>query len=88
MLSKHKSLSLATIKLPKPNLTKQEKIGLAQLKKDQDRVILTADKGVALVVMDKEEYISKAQELLSQLAYKGIPKDPTNKNQSTTNNHT
>ena len=34
---------------------------------------------MALVVMDKEEYISKAQELLSQLAYKEIPKDPTNK---------
>ena len=37
------------------------------------------DKGVALVVMDKEEYISKAKELLSQPAYKDIPKDPTNK---------
>ena len=66
-------------KVPKPNLTKQEKIGCAQLKKDEDRVILTVDKGVALVVMDKEEYISKVQELLSQPAYKGIPKDPTNK---------
>ena len=29
--------------------------------------------------MDKEEYICKAQELLSQPPYKGIPKDPTNK---------
>ena len=29
--------------------------------------------------MDKEDYISKAQELLSQLAYKEITKDPTNK---------
>ena len=54
-------------------------MGLTQLKKDQGRVILTADKGVALVVMDKEDYISKAQELLSQPAYKEIPKDPTNK---------
>ena len=52
---------------------------MAQLKKDKDRVILTADKGVALAVMDKEEYISKAQELLSQPVYKGTPKDPTNK---------
>ena len=34
-------------KAPKPNLNKQERIALAQLKKDQDRVILTADKGVA-----------------------------------------
>ena len=29
--------------------------------------------------MDKEDYISKAQELLSQLACKEIPKDPINK---------
>ena len=34
-------------KAPKPNLNKQERIGLTQLKKDQDRVILTADKGMA-----------------------------------------
>ena len=29
--------------------------------------------------MDKEHYISKAQEVPSQLAYKEIPKNPTNK---------
>ena len=45
---------------PKPNLTKQERVGLAQLKKDKERVILTADKGVAMEVMDKEEYVNKA----------------------------
>ena len=66
-------------KAPKPNLNKQERIGLKQLKKDQDRVILTADKGIALVVLDREDYINKAWELLSQMAYKEIPKDPTNK---------
>ena len=66
-------------KTPKPNLNKQERIGLTQLKKDQDRVILTADKGVALVVLDKEDYINKAQELLSQPTYKEISKYPTNK---------
>ena len=64
---------------PKSNLNKEERIALSQLRKDQDRVILTADKGVAMVVLDKEDYISKAQELLSQLAYKEIPRDPTNK---------
>ena len=32
-----------------------------------------------MVVLDKEDYISKAQELLSQLAYTEIPRDPTNK---------
>ena len=66
-------------KAPKPNLNKQDRIALSQLKKDQDRVILTADKGVALVVLDKEDYINKAQGLLSQPSYKEIPKYPTNR---------
>ena len=66
-------------KAPTPNLTKQERIGLTQLKRTRI-VILTADKGVELVVMDKEDYISKAQEFtLSNWAYKEIPKHPTNK---------
>ena len=43
------------------------------------RVILTADNRMALVVMDKEDCISKTQELLSEPAYKEIPKNPTNK---------
>ena len=66
-------------KAPKPNLNKQERIALTQLMKDKDRVILTADKGVAFVVLDKEDYINKAWGLLSQPAYKEITKDPTNK---------
>ena len=52
------------MQVPKPNLSKQESIGLAQLKKDKDRV-LTADKGVAVVVMDKKDYIQKAEPLLA-----------------------
>ena len=44
-----------------------------------DRVILTADKGVAMVLMDREEYVTKAQELLAQPTYRLIPRDPTNK---------
>ena len=69
---------LRKAKVPKSNLTKQ-KIGLSQLKKDKDRVNLTADKDVAMVVTDKEDYNNKTQGLLSQPAYRGIPRDPTNK---------
>ena len=69
---------LRKAQVPKANLTKQERLGLAQLKKDKDRVILPADKGVAMVVMDMEDYITKAQSLLSQPAYRVIPRDPTN----------
>ena len=60
------SVFLRKAKAPKPNLTRQKSTGLAQLKKDKDRVILTVDKGVAMVVLDKEDYINKVQELLAQ----------------------
>ena len=71
--------SLRRVKEPKANLTKQEKTGLSQLKKDKERVILTADKGVAIVIMDREDYNSKAQQLLTSPAYKSLARDPTNK---------
>ena len=35
-------------------------------KKDQDRMMLTADKGVSMVVMDRDDYVKKSEELLSQ----------------------
>ena len=66
-------------KIPKPNLDKDERTALHQLRQDKDRIILTADKGVAMVVLDKEDYINKAKELLNTPAYKEIPKDPTSK---------
>ena len=40
--------------------------------------MLTADKGVVIVVMDSKEYIDNATNLLSQPAYRTIDKDPTN----------
>ena len=64
---------------PKYNLTKEEHKALEELKKDKTRIILTADKGVSIVVLDKEEYIKKADELLSQSSYKKISTDPTNR---------
>ena len=66
-------------KTPKPNLNKGERIALKQLRKDKDRIILTADKGVAMVVLDREDYNYKARDSLNTPAYKEIPKDPTNK---------
>ena len=47
---------------PKDNVTREEKKALIELKKDTNRVILTADKGTCLVVMDKEDYINKSQD--------------------------
>ena len=57
------------------NITREERKALAELRKDKSRIILTADKGV----MDREEYIRKAQELLDQPVYKPISNDPTTK---------
>ena len=62
------------------NFTKEEPQALAELRRDHSRVILTADKGVALVVMDRHEYTNKAQNLLEEWGtYKEIKTDPTNK---------
>ena len=51
---------------------------MQELKKDQKRIILTADKGVSIVVMDKDEYIKKSEEL-HQPTYKELTTDPTTK---------
>ena len=51
---------------------------LTQLKQDNTRVVLTADKGVAMVVMDQQDYNNKAQALLQDPnTYKVLHKDPT-----------
>ena len=70
---------LRRAKVSKANLTKQEKTGLSQLKKDKERVILTVDKGVAMVIMDREDYNNKAQQFPTSPAYKSLARDPTNK---------
>ena len=59
------------------NITREEFQALNDLKRDGDRVVLTADKGVALVVMEKRDYIQKAEDLLNTSTYKKIPEDPT-----------
>ena len=41
------------------NITRAEHLALENLRKDKDHIIVTADKGVALVVMNKTEYITK-----------------------------
>ena len=65
---------------PRNSISKEEAQALAELRRDQSRVILTADKGVALVILEKAEYNIKAQDLLKdESAYKEISTDPTNK---------
>ena len=64
---------------PSSNISKKEYKALKELKEDKKRVILTADKGVSLVIMDRTEYNKKAEELLNTGTYKKIPEDPTKK---------
>ena len=45
---------------------------------DTSRIVLTADKGVAMVVIHSQDYIDKSNNLLSQPAYQPILRDPTN----------
>ena len=45
-------------------------------------MVLTADKGVSLVVLDKEDYIQKAEELLQLPKYKILTSDPTTKHKN------
>ena len=53
---------LKKIQLPKYNITREEHKALEELRKDKNRIILTADKGVCMVVMDREDYIRKVEE--------------------------
>ena len=64
---------------PPSNISKKEYQALRELKEDKSRVILTADKGVSLVIMDKVEYYRNAEELLNTRTYKKISEDPTKK---------
>ena len=57
-------LNTYTNKSVHTNITKAEQVALENLKKDKDHIIVIADKGVALIVMDKTEYITTCEALL------------------------
>ena len=61
------------------NITRKEGKALQELRKDKNRIILTTDKGVASVIMNKADYITKSEELLNTTTYNKIPEDPTNR---------
>ena len=67
-----------TLLPPKPNLTKAQNLAIRELKKDRDHIVPTPDKGMAIVIMDRQDYISKANNLLSQNTCRSIQWDPTN----------
>ena len=67
----------------RPNLSKNEKVALKYLSKQDDIIIINANKGGAVVTMDVNDYIREAKRQLSDSKnYKVLAKDPT-----TTNNN-
>ena len=70
---------LKKVQPPRQNISRKEREAIERLRKDKNRVILMADKGVSMVVMDRDDYNNKAEELLQQPNYRPIPNDPTNK---------
>ena len=61
---------------PQSNLNKAE---VQALKRDKSMKVLTANKGVAMIVLDRQDYINKTNNLLTQPAHRPITRDPTNK---------
>ena len=57
---------LKKAKIPRSNITKDEQGALKELREDKERMVLTVDKGVAMVVMDRKEYMDKVEGLLAQ----------------------
>ena len=70
---------LKNIRPPRPNITHEERKAIEELRTDKTKMILTADKGVSMVVMNRDDYHQKAEALLQESAYRTIPSYPTNK---------
>ncbi|XP_063386884.1 uncharacterized protein LOC134672866 [Cydia fagiglandana] len=65
-------------KLPKPNISKQERQALSLLRKNEDILVLPADKGNATVVVDTAVYEEKVTQLVGDPnTYKKVSYNPT-----------
>ena len=63
---------------PRHDNLKPERSALHSLQKREDIVIKPADKGSAVVVMDREHYVSEAESQLNDSTfYKALDHDPT-----------
>ena len=60
-------------KPPKPNITKEERLAIISL---WYKNILPADKGNAIVVMDKVEYSNKLADLIASSGYSKVKRNP------------
>ena len=71
---------LTSSKPPKQNVTKEERQAIKDLQKADDIIILPADKGKSTVILDKNEYEEKVNNMLAdKKTYEELPDDPTPK---------
>ena len=61
------------------NITKEEQEAIKTFREDPSHVVLTADKRVALVVMDKSQYVDKCMALLNDTKVYKPCRDTTKK---------
>ena len=73
------SLTLQNSKLPKDNLSKDERKALKELQSDTSIVILQADKGRSTVILNREDYLEKCMDHINNTPYQLLKKDPTTK---------
>ena len=75
--------ALQSAKPPKPNLSPRQYRALMDLSKDEDIIIVPADKGKATVVLSKEEYIQKMRQITDDDSkYRILRRDPTVKTEN------
>ena len=68
---------LRRAKVPRSNLTREQRTALKELKLLKDEVILPADKGNATVMMRRCDYDGKMEEMLGTGTYGKLRGDPT-----------
>ena len=72
----------------KQNLTKLEKSALRELSKNTDKVFKKADKGSAVVIMNRDDYVAEGMSQLSNPAfYKEVKHDLTEKHNKIVTDH-
>ncbi|XP_072051644.1 uncharacterized protein [Amphiura filiformis] len=69
---------LVNAKLPHSNISNEQREAIVALNQDSDILVLPADKGRCTVVIDKSDYVNKANDLLSDTkVYQPLKRDPT-----------
>ena len=71
----HLERSLGSLELKKTpdNLDREERTAIKTLKQNKDIIIKPADKGAAIVIMDKTDYVGEAErQLANQVHYKRL----------------